>query len=366
MTKLVEIVDLFENYAPSAWQESYDNSGLVTGEMDMTISKILITLDVTEAVVDEAIEKQCNMIISHHPLIFKGVKSLTGGGYIERSIVKAIKNDIAIYSAHTNIDSVPNGVSGKMYDILNLKNRSVLSPKTSSLIKLISYIPEESLATVREALFSAGAGKIGLYDNCSYSSDGEGTFRANKECTPYVGNIGELHKERECRLEVIVERYKIDSVVKALKRSHPYEEVAYDITPIENSHPLIGIGMVGELEEEVDELTFLNLVKEKFKCPVIKHSPLFGKRIKRVALCGGSGSSLINRAISSSADIYITGDITYHQFFDTKNRIIIADIGHYESEQFSKELFYDILIKKFPNFAILLSEVNSNPVNCIV
>ena len=357
-----DIITYIESIAPPGYQESYDNAGLILGDADMTVTSALISLDVTEAVIDEAIEAGCELIIAHHPILFKGIKRLNGKSYVERCVIKAIKNDIAIYAAHTNLDSITGGVNTKICEKIGLTNLKILVPAREQLLKLVTFIPEDHLDKVREALFAAGAGSIGKYDKCSFGSKGTGTFRGGSESNPYVGEVGEFHFEKEIRLETIVPRHLQNNILSALLSSHPYEEVAYDIYPLENSLPEVGAGMIGELPGGENEIDFLSRLLTIFGCKSIRYTYLLGKPVKRVAVCGGSGSFLLSAAMKAGADVFITADMKYHEFFDAEEKIVIADIGHYESEQFTRELFYEILIKKFPNFALRLSEVKTNPV----
>ena len=357
-----QITQYLESIAPLAFQESYDNAGLIIGGPEDEVSGILISLDITEQIVDEAISKHLNLIVSHHPIIFSGLKKLNGKNYIERSVAKAIKNDIAIYAAHTNLDSVFGGVNSKICEKLNLLNCRILSPGIDLLKKLVTFVPLAQADQVRKALFDAGAGSIGNYDSCSFKANGTGTFRGNDQSNPFVGKKNQLHLEEETRLETIFPKHIQARVIQALLNAHPYEEVAYDIYPLDNEYAQAGIGMIGELAEPMEELIFLTQLKAVFNCNVIKHTQLLGKSISRVAVCGGSGSSYLKLAIAQKADIFISGDFKYHQFFDAEQQIIIADIGHYESEQYTKDLLSALLIKKFPNFAVFISDINTNPI----
>ena len=362
MPVLNEIVNFLESVAPLSLQETYDNAGLITGDINTEIKSVLITIDVTEDVVDEAIQKKAGLIVSHHPVIFSGLKKLTGKNYVERTIIKAIKNDIAIYAAHTNLDAVEGGVNRKICEKIGLRDCKILQPAVQLLKKLVTFIPSDHLNQVREAVFNAGAGNIGNYDSCGFTLEGLGSFRGNEDSNPFVGKKGEIHSERETRFETIFPSYLQGKIIGALLQSHPYEEVAYDIYPLDNKFEKAGMGMVGFLREPVSETEFLARIKSIFNTGLIKHTALKGKSVKKVAVCGGSGSFLLNAAIAAGADIFISGDFKYHQFFDAENKIIIADIGHFESEQFTKELFYELLTKKFPKFAVHLSGVNTNPV----
>lgn len=363
--KIKEISDFLEAYAPLSLQESYDNSGLLIGSPEKEINKALICLDVTDAVMDEAIKENCGLIIAHHPLIFKGVKKLTGSNLVERLIIRAIKNDMAIYAIHTNLDNIHHGVNAMLAEKMGLTQTQPLLLMESGLKKLVTFCPSEHADKVRSSIFEAGAGHIGNYDSCSYNLTGEGTFKGLSGSDPFVGEVGKLHFEKEVRIETIVPDYLLPQVINAMKSAHPYEEVAYDVYPLENKNPLTGAGMIGRLKHAVDAGEFLNKVKNILNCNVIRHSPLITTPVTKVAICGGSGSFLIHRARKAGAQLFITGDIKYHDFFDYHGEMVIADAGHYETEQFTKELLYSILNKNFPNFALLISGVNTNPVNIL-
>ena len=363
MIKINKITSFLDTYAPPAYQESYDNSGLITGDGNETVNAALITLDCTEAVIDEAISKNCNMVIAHHPIVFSGLKKITGSNYVEKTVIKAIKNNIAIYAIHTNLDHVENGVNKKICDVLGLKNCKILAPKNNLLRKLVVFCPDKNAAEVRAAIFDVGGGAISAYDHCSFNTSGTGTFRASEGTNPHVGEIGADHHEPEQRIEVIFPAHLQSIIINKMIEAHPYEEVAYDVYPLENIYPQVGAGMVGELADEMNEIEFLKMVKERMKAGCLRYTDLRNRKIKRVAVCGGSGSFLLGNAIRAKADVFITADFKYHQFFDAEEKIVIADIGHYESEQFTKELIYDILKKNFATFALHLSETKTNPVN---
>jgi len=362
MVHLKEIIRVLERRAPLSFQESYDNSGLQVGDPSMEISGALIALDITEEVLDEARRLDFNLVLSHHPLIFGGLKSLAGRTPTERMVARAIREDLALYSGHTNFDAMDDGVNARLASRLGLNNTRILDPVRGHLKKLVVFVPHEQLEEVRSAIFEAGAGHIGDYDCCSYSLQGEGTFRAGDESNPYVGEKGELHLEPESRLETILPGHLAGRVVQAMVQAHPYEEVAYDLYPLDNRYDRAGSGMIGMLEEPMEEVMFLNFLKDRFEVPVIRHSRLLGKPVKKVALCGGAGSFLLAKAKSAGADVFVTGDLKYHQFFEAEDRLVLMDIGHYESEQFTRELFYDVLQKNFPKFAVRLSETVTNPI----
>jgi dinuclear metal center YbgI/SA1388 family protein len=363
--KISQLISEIEAFAPLSLQDGFDNSGLQVGDISRSARGVLLCLDVTEEVVDEAIELDCNLIISHHPLLFKPIRTLTGKTYIERCVVKACKHDIVLYAAHTNLDNAFGGVNFRLAEKIGLQNVRVLAPKKSGLLKLVTFVPEADAETLRNALFNAGAGDIGNYDSCSFGASGTGTFRAKETANPFVGNINELHSEPEVRIETILPAFKKTGILRALLAVHPYEEPAYDFYLLDNSWDQTGSGIVGELSYPEDEESFLQRLKVIFNLKSLKHSPLTGRQIREVALCGGSGAFLIPDAISYRADVFITGEARYNDYFDVENQILLAVIGHYESEVVTKELFYDIITKKITNFAVHFSTVNSNPVNYI-
>ncbi|MFC2086649.1 Nif3-like dinuclear metal center hexameric protein [Bacteroidota bacterium] len=361
--KINDLINYLEGLFPVSLQESYDNSGFILGNRAAEIKGILISLDITEEVIDEALESDFNLIISHHPLLFSPLKKITGENYTERLVQKAIQHDLNIYSLHTNLDNISTGVNSIICKKIGLKNTRILDPKDNELAKLVTFVPTEHANSVREALFMAGAGKIGEYDSCSYNLSGKGTFRASENTNPFVGKKGEIHFEEETRIETIFPLFLKTKILNALFNAHPYEEVAYDIYPLLNEFNKAGSGMIGDLEEELNEIAFLEKLKFIFNAGVIKYTNLLNKNVKRVAVCGGSGSFLLKKAIHAKADVFLSSDIKYHQFFDADHKILIIDIGHYESEQFTKELIYTILSEKFSNFALRLSKVNTNPIN---
>lgn len=362
LAKIKEIADALEMFAPLPLQEGYDNAGLQVGVTEAEVKRALLCLDVTEEVVDEAITSECNLIISHHPLIFRPIKKITGRSYVERCILKAIRHDIAIYSAHTNLDNAAGGVNFKIAEKLGLKNVKILSPKENMLLKLIVYVPTAKADEVRNALFSAGCGSIGGYDSCSYNLLGEGTFRAGEGCNPFCGEVGELHRESEIRIETILPSYIKSRVIKAMLAVHPYEEPAYDVYPLQNVWSTMGTGVIAETEIPLDEEEFLLKIKEIFGAGRIMHTALRGKKIKKVALCGGAGSSFAGDAAEAGADIYITGEGHYHDMFNYNNEMMMAVIGHYESEQFTTEIFKEILSQRFPELTLKITETKTNPV----
>ena len=363
MFSVKEISSCIEEFAPLSYQESWDNCGLLVGNPNQTVSKVLLTVDVTEAVVAEAVEVQAQMIVSHHPLMLSGVKQLTGSTDAQRAIALAIRNDIAIYAAHTNMDAAPGGVSYRMAEKIGLTNLQALSPQGAGLQKLVTFIPATHFEQVRQAVFDVGAGHIGNYDLCGFSAEGKGTFRALNGAQPFTGQHGTLHTVPEIRFETVFPSRLNRKIVNALMSSHPYEVPAFDIYTLQNTDTRVGLGVTGMLPAPVSELQFLNMLKETFFTPVIRHTHLKNKEIQRVALCGGSGSSLLANAIRSNADAFVTADFKYHQFADAEQDILVADIGHFESEQFVKEIFYELIMKKIPNFAVYFSKIKTNPIN---
>jgi dinuclear metal center YbgI/SA1388 family protein len=357
-----DIAKILEELAPLPHAEGFDNVGLLVGNPSMTAQGILVTLDTLENVVDEAIEKKHNLIVSFHPIIFSGLKKLTGRTYVERVVMKAIAHNIAIYSMHTALDNSPMGVNAKICEVLGIQDPEILIPKTGSIRKLTTYAPLEDAEKVKSALFKAGAGEIGKYSNCSFSTEGVGSFKAGTNANPSVGEVGELHLEKEVQINVIYSFEKENNLLKALFGAHPYEEVAYEIVALENVNQDLGMGMVGELKTEMEEQAFLEQLKKTMNASVVRHSQLLGKKVKKVAVLGGSGAFAIGAAKKAKADVFITSDLKYHQFYEAEGQLVIADIGHFETEQFTKDLLVDYLTKKIPNFAVSLSESITNPI----
>lgn len=361
--KLQQIISVLEELTPTAYAEDFDNVGLLVGDANQDINGILVCHDALESVIDEAIQKKCNLVVCFHPILFSGLKKITGKTYVERAIVKAIKNDVAIYALHTALDNHKNGVNKIMCDKLGIRNPKMLVEKENFIYKLVTYAPIDNANQVRKALFEAGAGNIGNYENCSFNSDGKGTYQGTEDSNPVVGEKHEFVEAQETKIEVTFEKHLQNKILKALFDSHKYEEVAYEIYKTENKHQNIGLGMIGELESAQDEKDFLLFVKQKMETGVVRHSYFLGKKVKKVAVLGGSGAFAIQAAIAKGADVLITADMKYHDFFRAENKILLADIGHFESERFTKNYIYDYLTKKMPTFAVILSVINTNPVN---
>ncbi len=360
--KIKEIISFLEGLAHPSLQESYDNAGLITGAADWDCTGIVCSLDATEEVVREAIAKNCNLVVAHHPIVFGGLKKINGKNYVEKTIITAIKHDIAIYAIHTNLDNASDGVNGKIAGMLGLQHTAVLAPKEGILKKLYTFIPANKAAEVRNALFAVGGGHIGNYSECSFNAAGTGTFKAGSGTNPYVGKEGQQHQEEEIKTELVFPAWLEGKLITALKAAHPYEEVAYDIVAMQNRHQHTGAGLIGELPEALPAGAFLAHLKTVFGTPAIRHTTLLPRPVKKVAICGGAGSFLISKALAAGADAYITSDLKYHEFFDANSRMLLADIGHYESEQFTISLLQEKLAQKFPTFAVLKTEVNTNPV----
>ena len=357
-----DVINHLEDLAPLAYAEDFDNVGLLVGHKNQNVTGILVTLDTLEAVVDEAITNHCNLIISFHPIIFKGLKKLTGKNYVERVVMKAIKHDIAIFSIHTALDNAVQGVNDMICNQIELTNKRILIPQSSTIKKLTTYVPIQEANALRAALFNAGAGDLGNYSECSFNVDGLGTYTGNAASNPTKGNKGKMHTEQETKLTVTFAKHLESKILQTLFKTHTYEEVAYEITTLENTNQNIGMGMIGEFKNPMDELPFLNHLKTKMNTEAIRHSSFLNKKIKKVAVLGGSGSFAIQAAKAQGADAFVTADLKYHDFFTAENKILLADIGHYESEQFTKNLLVAHLTKKITNFAIILSQTNTNPV----
>jgi dinuclear metal center YbgI/SA1388 family protein len=362
MKTIKEISTILETMAPLAYAEDFDNVGLLVGDSATEVTGILVCHDALESVIEEAIAKKCNLIVCFHPIVFSGMKKITGKNYVERVVIKAIKNDIAIYAVHTALDNHQEGVNKIFCDALGLTNTKILIPKPNFIRKLVTYTIPENAEQVRNALFDAGAGNIGNYENCSFNSQGIGTYMGNEHSDPKIGNRFEFVEGNEIKIEVTFEKHLESKILKALFSKHAYEEVAYEIYELQNSHQNIGLGMIGELKKPMSEKDFLLFVKDKMQAEGIRHSQFTGKPIKKVAVLGGSGSFAIKNAISSGADAFLTADLKYHNFYEAENELILADIGHFESERYTKNYIVDYLRKKILNFAIILSEENTNPV----
>ncbi|MBL7811613.1 MAG: Nif3-like dinuclear metal center hexameric protein [Bacteroidetes bacterium] len=363
MLKLAEIAAALEQVAPPALQESYDNSGLLVGEYNREVSRALLSLDCTEEVVEEAVRLQCDLIIAHHPIVFKGLKRLNGKNYVERTVMSAIRNNIALYACHTNLDNVlRQGVSTHIAEKLGLQNLQILDPKPEQLCKLVVFTPNSHAAQVRQSLYDAGAGEIGKYDACSFNLAGEGTFRAGEGANPFVGEKGVLHTEAEIRTEVVLPVIKLNQAVRAMKAVHPYEEVAWDAYPLLNTWDEVGSGIVGLLPEPLSPEVFLAWLKDRMELQVIRYTRSNLSQIQKVAVCGGAGSFLTGKALAAGADAYVTADVKYHEFFDAEGRLLLCDIGHYESEKYTTEIFARVLSQKFPTFATIFSTTLTNPI----
>ena len=358
-----EVIDILNAHAPLAYAEDFDNTGLLVGDAQSSVSGILVTLDTLEAVVDEAIEKKCNLIVSFHPIVFSGLKQLTGKTYVERTVQKAIKADISIFAIHTALDNSWNGVNAKLCELLQLQDRKILMPKKEVIKKLTTYVPSKDAEAVREALFQAGAGNIGNYSRCSFNVEGKGSFMGEEGSNPSVGKPGDLQLEEEIQVGITFPRHLQSKVLQVLFNSHPYEEVAYEVTTLDNNHQQLGMGMIGHLATAISEREFLDTLKKVFKTGCVRHSALMNDPIQKVAVLGGSGSFAIAAAKAQGADAFVSADFKYHDFFQAENRLLLCDVGHYESEQYTKELLVDVLTKKITNFAVVLSQTNTNPIS---
>ena len=361
--KIKDIISYLASIAPPEFQESYDNSGLIVGNPSQEVTGVLVTLDCIEEIIDEAIAQNINLVVAHHPIVFSGIKKLNGKNYVERTVIKAVKHDIAIYAIHTNLDNVIHGVNHKISSKLGLENVKILSPKKNTLLKLTTFVPNEHKNDVLAALSEAGAGNIGNYEECSFQLEGQGTFKPNAKANPHIGEQGKLEHVAETRIEVILPFHLKGRVLNAMRQAHPYEEVAYYLNQLDNTNQEVGSGMVGKLPEALSLTEFLDYLKTRMELSCIRHTKLLDKKIQKVALCGGAGSFLLRAAKSAKADVFITGDFKYHEFFDAEDQIIIADIGHFESEKFTRELLYDLLVEAFPKVKTTISKVDTNPVN---
>ncbi len=360
--KIKQILSILEEMAPLAYAEDFDNVGLLVGDQEEEATGVLVCHDALESVIEEAISKNCNLVVCFHPILFSGIKKITGKNYVERAILKAIKNDIAIYAVHTALDNHKEGVNKIFCNALGLTHTKVLIPKPNFIQKLVTYTLPENHEQLRNALFDAGAGQIGNYEDCSFNSKGIGTYMGNENSNPEFGERFEFVETQEIKIEVTFEKHLQGKILKALFKNHVYEEVAYEIYDLQNAHQNIGLGMIGVLETPMNEEDFLSFVKDKMQCGGIRHSAFTGKKVHKVAVLGGSGSFAIKNAIQAGADVYLTADLKYHNFYEAENQLLLADIGHFESERYTKNYIVDFLKEKITNFAIVLSEENTNPV----
>ena len=363
MVSINNIIDLLDEWAPPAYAEDFDNVGLLVGDSSKQCTGVLVSHDCIEVVLDEALDTNCNLIVCFHPILFTGLKKITGRDYVEKVILKAIRNEIAIYALHTRLDNHPEGVNKLLSDRLGLLESKVLIPKPSGLKKLSTYVPKSDVDDVLQALHQAGAGAIGNYSECSFILEGKGQFRGNEKSQPHIGNPSEKTQVEEVQIQVVFESYLKEKIQNALITAHPYENIAYEIFILDNTLDKVGIGRIGKLAQPHTEEQFLSFVKEKLQTQLIRHSPFTRKPIETVAVLGGSGSFAISNALSQKADAFITADLKYHHFYQGGNTLLLLDVGHFESEQFIKNLIVDYLSKKLPNFAIILSHAKTNPVN---
>lgn len=361
--KLADLINYLENWAPPAYQESYDNSRLLVGNSAMEVTGVLVSLDCTEDVLEEAIRRKCNVVVAHHPIVFGGLKSLTGKNYVERTVIKAIKKDIAIYALHTNLDNVQTGVNHKIAHLIGLQNQAILLPMQDKLMRLEVVCPIDSVEQLKNSLFAIGVGAVGKYRDAWFSSEGKSGYTPSEKANPRLGKIGEAQQNDELKLMFTFPSYQKKKVLDILKNTHPYEEFDYAFISLENTVQDLGAGMIGELPTEEALETFLQRVKSTFGCGVIKYTKSKKDTVRKVAVCGGAGFFLLQQAIAQQADVYITSDVKYHDFFDAEDRIVLADIGHYESEQFTKELIVDYLKKRFSDDIFNVSDTVTNPVH---
>ncbi len=360
--RVKDILKVLELWAPPSYQESYDNTGLLIGNREDAVSGVLVTLDVTMEVLEEAIANNCNLIVAHHPLIFKGIKQMTPTHWVQKCIIKAVKHDLSVYAVHTNLDNVVSGVNWKIAELLDLESVGILSPKSNTLLKLVTFAPSDAAQSVLNGLYAAGAGEIGNYDHCSFQTSGVGSFRPNEKANPTIGTIDQDESVEESRLEVLLPKHRQSAILGALKKAHPYEEVAYYLHPLTNQNQEVGSGAIGNLREPLPPGDFINILKQQMKLDVVKCTPFVKKEIQKVAVCGGAGGFLLGAAKRAGADVFVSSDFKYHEFFEAEEDIIVADIGHYESEVFTKDLIGERLRENFANIALRLSQVDTNPI----
>lgn len=359
------IASHLNSWAPASTAEDYDNTGLLYGNPEAALSRILVSLDATEEVVEEAISKNCQLIISHHPILFKGLKKFNRRSYVSRALEKAIKNDVALFALHTNLDNDAAGVNLFLAEKLGLLPESlrILRPFHEKLIKLSYFVPVENHEEVLKAAHEAGAGRIGKYYDCSFSVQGRGRFTPGEGCDPSIGEIGKPEEVLEYKVDLIVPDFIFSTVLKSLREAHPYEELAYFASPVLNEWTDKGAGMIGRLPAATELHEFISLVKKSLGLKVLKYTQPVKEKVQSIAVCGGAGIFLLPDALSAGADVFLTSDVKYHEFFDAEGRIVLMDAGHFETEQFTSEGIVKNLSAQFPNIAVLLSETRTNPVN---
>ncbi|MFC4404195.1 Nif3-like dinuclear metal center hexameric protein [Gracilibacillus xinjiangensis] len=366
MTKVKDIIQLFEQWVPVTYAESWDNVGLQIGNLDSNVEKVMTTLDVTDQIVDEAIEKDVDFILAHHPLLFEGLKQIDEKKLKGKVVHKLIKHNISVYSAHTNLDIVTGGVNDMLADRLFLQNQKVLVPSiTEKLFKFVAYVPQTHTGSFIEAIGEAGAGHIGNYSHCTFKSAGVGSFKPQKGTNPFIGQEGVTEQVEEDRIETIVKENLLHTVIEVAKKAHPYEEMAYDIFPTVNNDQTLGLGRIGEITTEMNLQDYAETVKKAFNVPFVRFVGDADKIIKKVAILGGSGKGYINAAIKHGADVYITGDLSYHEALDAKEEGIgLIDPGHH-IEQIMKQGVREYFvqnIEKLPNkVEVICSEHSTEP-----
>jgi dinuclear metal center YbgI/SA1388 family protein len=362
MVKCREIIEKIEKLAPLNLAESWDNVGLLIGDYQKEIKNIMVTLDVTLEVVKEAVEKKIDLIIAHHPIIFKPLKKITMDDYTGQMVCNLIKNDISVYAAHTNLDIAKGGLNDVLASRLQLNNVKVLKAlKNVQLKKIVVFIPDGYQDAVREAMAKEGAGWIGDYSHCTFMTKGTGTFKPLEGTNPFIGKQGQVEKAEEYRLETIVPQDKVGKVIKAMLEVHPYEEVAYDIYPLEIEGEAVGIGRIGTLENEMTFSEFIKLVKNTLNIEYIKYIGNEKSIISKVAICTGSGADFISACVKQKADVYITGDVKYHEAqFAQQNGLNLIDAGHYETENIVVPFLMDYLNDTYQNKGIKIFSAQSN------
>ena len=379
MPTVADLTAALETLAPPALQMAYDNSGLLVGEPDTEITGVLITLDCLEATVEEAIDTGCNVIVAHHPIVFGGLKRLTGRTYVERVVMRALRAGVALYAIHTNLDSVlAQGVSGRLAAKLGLRGVTTLQPTAGALQKLAVYVPADPAGLVDRvaaAMWAAGAGQIGHYDEASFRTAGTGTFRPLAGAEPAIGSApavdgtgaaGDREAVSEHKLEVVVPRVLAKAVLRAARAAHPYEEMAYDLYDVAGAHPDYGMGAVGDLHTDMAYDAWLDYLCARLELTGLKVTADTGRPIRRVAVCGGSGASLLGAARASGAQAFVTADFKYHEFFDAEGELVVCDVGHYESERHTTQLLYEYISTRFGTFAARMTQLDTNPARLYV
>ncbi len=366
-----QIFDWIEEWADPALAEDWDHIGNLVGSPADSVSRVLVTLDVTDEVIAEAIDENVNLIVAHHPLFRDPIPYLRSDLFSSSRVYRLIQKGISLYAAHTNLDAAPGGINDVLADLLGLRDVEILFPTyEENLYKIVVFVPLGHEERVREAISARGGGWIGNYSDCTFQTEGVGTFRPLEGTKPFIGETGELERVRETRIETIAPQKKLSDLLKNMIAAHPYEEVAYDIYPLKNTGTKAGLGRIGRLPESLALADFARKVKDSLGLGMVRITGDPQRSVSKIALCGGGGMSLLEQAIKCDADLYLTGDIRHHGALDALDRgIALVDGGHYGTERVIVPVLADYLQKKAKEagegLTVLVSQINTDPFSYI-